>query len=341
MARRPIAFNPSAKVANSIKKNNIDIGVALDNYRTNPGGLTWYNSLDSTNQYVIYSDSFSLGLSTQANATPVSWATGDLTDASLLATVNRLPGRSNQTPFTTAAQAFEWLAASTTFNLIGGVLDNIVTNGLMIYLDASQKGSYPGSGNVWYDLSGANNNATMYNGVTYNSGGWMDFDGSNDYCQINYNSASMDLWKMEQTVSVWVYHTNTTGRRNIWDQAYGGYGTWTHEAGLNINYYYGNAGSNTQPYTSRNSGNTPRGVWNHITITRSLTTVSWYINGVLVNSGSNSYGVLATTPQRVWLGAGYAGYWQGRMGSVMAYSRALTATEVLQNFNASKTKYGL
>jgi hypothetical protein len=341
MSRRPIALNTSSKTANSVKKNQIEIGLALDNYKSNPGGLTWYNGPDSTNQYVIYSDSFSLGLSTLANSKPICWSTGDLTNASLLNVVNKLPTRSNQIAFTTAEQALQWLAASTVFNLVGGTLDNVVTNGLIIYLDASQKGSYPGIGNVWYDLSGANNNATMYNGVTYNTGGWMDFDGSNDYCEIAYNSASMDLWKMEQTVSVWVYHTNTTGRRNIWDQAYGGYGTWTHEAGLNINYYYGNAGSNTTPYTSRNSGDTPRGVWNNITIARSLTTVSWYINGVLINSGSNSYGVLTTTPQRVQLGTGYAGYWQGRMGSVMAYSRGLTASEVLQNYNASKTKYGL
>ena len=57
----------------------------------------------------------------------------------------------------------------------------------------------------------------------------------------------------------------TSGRRNPWDQAYGGYGTWTHEQGeSNINNYFGDAGSNTSPYTSgRGSGSgTTRDQWN-------------------------------------------------------------------------------
>jgi hypothetical protein len=341
MAIRPIAFNNSTKTNNSIKKNKIEIGLASDNYSSNPGGLTWFNGPDSTNQYVIYSDTFSLGMSTLANAKPVCWGSGDMTDTNVLRMINGLPTRNNQAPFTTIASALAWVASSSVFNMVSGTLDNIVTNGLMINLDASQKNSYPGSGTTWYDLSGNGNNAIMYNGLGYDGGGWMDFDGVNDYCVITYDSGSMGAWSTGQTVGIWMYHNIASGRRNPWNQAYGGYGTWTHENGGSINYYYGNAGSNTTPYTSLGSAAVPKNVWNYLCITRSASTISWYLNGSLVNTASNIYGALVNTTADVSIGSGYAGYWQGRMGAVQAYNRALTAAEVLQNYNAQKTKFGL
>ncbi|MFN6038956.1 MAG: hypothetical protein ACK452_10855, partial [Bacteroidota bacterium] len=92
----------------------------------NPGGLTWYNGPDSTNQYVVYSDTYSLGMTTLANAKPVCWASGDMTDANILRMINTLPTRYNQAPFTTIDSALAWVAASAVFNGVTGVLDNIV-----------------------------------------------------------------------------------------------------------------------------------------------------------------------------------------------------------------------
>ena len=83
-----------------------------------------------------------------------------------------------------------------------------------------------------------------------------------------------------------MYHTYTSGRKNPYNQAYGGYGTWTHEQGININYYYGDAGTNSQPYTSRNSSTTSRSVWNMMCTTRDTSTVKWYKNDTLINSAS-------------------------------------------------------
>ena len=64
----------------------------------------------------------------------------------------------------------------------------IITNGLVLALDAANVKSYPGSGTVWKDLSGNNNNGTLVNGVGYNSGnlGYLAFDGTYDYVSINY-----------------------------------------------------------------------------------------------------------------------------------------------------------
>jgi len=65
---------------------------------------------------------------------------------------------------------------------------NIVTDSLVLCLDAANPRSYPGSGTTWYDLSGNGHNGTLVNGVGFNSGerGSMIFDGTNDY--IDYGN---------------------------------------------------------------------------------------------------------------------------------------------------------
>jgi hypothetical protein len=322
----PIRFS-ATKQNKALKKGDFYIETGK-----NPVGPTsssgFYNGITPpVGGYTIYEDKASGGPSIRlAN-----------NDAQLILMTNQI-ARAN---YTTVQQCLTYYLAEPTKAVINRDYETIVTDGLVLNLDAGYLPSYPGVGTTWYDISGSGNNANMYNGLTYNSSGWMDFDGSNDYCEISYNSTSMAAWSTGQTISVWAYHTNTTGRRNIWDQAYGGYGTWTHEAGTNINYYYGNAGSNNTPYVSRNSGDTPRGVWNHLTVTRSTSTVSWYVNGVLKDSGSNPYGTLLSTTTNVKIGTGYAGYWMGRMAIVQAYNRALIGSEVLSNFNAQKSRFGL
>jgi hypothetical protein len=96
-----------------------------------------------------------------------------------------------------------------------------------------------------------------------------------------------------------MYHTFTSGRRNPWDQAYGGTSTWTHEQGSNINGYYGTAGSNTTPYTSTNSGTTERSKWNFMTRTHDTSTVKWYNGTSNTQTSSNPYGTLGDTNANV------------------------------------------
>lgn len=199
MSRRPIAFNNGVKTSNSIKKNKVDVGIKTDNYSNNPGGLTWFNGPDSTSQYVIYSDTYSLGMTTLANAKPVCWATGDLTDANILKTINGLPTRHNQAPFTTVSSALAWVAASTIFNIVSGTIADIVTDGLVFNLDASQKGSYPGSGVNWYNMN-EGVNGVLVNGPVYNenNGGGMSFDGIDDVVNLTSplisNEWSLSYW---------------------------------------------------------------------------------------------------------------------------------------------------
>jgi hypothetical protein len=214
----------------------------------------------------------------------------------------------------------------------------IVTNGLVLALDAGNAKSYPGSGTTWTDLSG-NGNHCVFNATPTFSNKVFTFNGTTHYGTIT-NNASLNF-ASEQTITMILKHTYTSGRKNPWDQAYGGYGTWTHEDGNAFNYYYGDAGVNNTPYNGFTSGSTPRNVWNIYTTVRNTSNVTWYINGVYSAFQSHAFSDLTTTTERILIGAGYAGYWEGDMSAVYAYTKALSANEVKANFNALRGRYGI
>ena len=194
------------------------------------------------------------------------------------------------------------------------------------------------AGNTWYDLSGNRNNCTFYNLPSTNTG-YYTFNGSSNYGTIVNNSTLN--FSSAQTLQIVMRHTYTSGRKNPWNQAYGGYGTWTHENGDAFNQYFGNAGTNNTPYIGVTSSSTPRNVWYVLCGVRSTSNFKWFLNGELLSTTSNPYGVLATTSADITIGNGYAGYWQGDMSMVAAYTRALSDNEVLQNFNAIRGRYGI
>jgi hypothetical protein len=347
MSRRPIAFNNSTKTANSIKKNKVEVGVASDNYASSPGGLTWFNGADSTNQYVIYSDTFSLGITTLANAKPVCWASGDMTDANVLRMINGLPTRNNQAPFTTIASALEFITASAIYNMVSGTLDNIVTDGLLLNLDGSQKGSYPGSGTTWYDLAGGVT-STLYNGSVYNSGnnGVMVFDGVNDYVDSGYdlswnntNSVTVDFWVKPSTVSGGNYGIIGKEYPN-WEWAF-----FQYSGNLQLVYWNTAGGHSNDMDFSVYAFPTPN-IWYHIVYTWNGSVSSFYINGTLAGTKTSvnptinqnrSNNVMIGGHTYIWAD----GYWSGSIGAVKFYNKALSGSEITQNYNASKTKYGL
>jgi hypothetical protein len=367
MARRPIAFNNSSKTNNSIKKNSIEIGVASDNYANNPGGLTWFNGPDSTNQYVVYSDTYSLGMTTLANSKPVCWASGDMTDANILRMINGLPTRNNQAPFTTIASALAWVASSSVFNFVAGTIDEIVTNGLLLNLDATQKASYPGSGTTWYDLSGEDNH-TVINIGTYNPSGYFDSVVSPGYAsllefttQITGNlatalSATSGGWSIEE----WVLINDTTypeaaAGTVVSDSAYsaGAIGfDWNHgqtgmsqlQMGASWNV---NQASNydVRGYISLNNQYHNYGSWylRHMFWNRDTAKMGAYYNGVF--QGDIDISVLNGYPisdgGAITWGQLYGWRHDGARAGMRVYNRVLSASEVLQNFNAQKSRFGL
>lgn len=214
----------------------------------------------------------------------------------------------------------------------------IVTDGLVLCLDAGNTKSYSGSGTTWTDLSGNGNNCVWSTTPSFSNGAFT-LNGSTHYGTITNNSTLN--FSSAQTLMMVLRHSYTSGRKNPWNQAYAGYGTWTHEEGSTMSQYFGNGGGDNSPYIGISSAATPRNVWNFMCATRDTSVHKWYINGQLSSTTSNPYGTLATTSANISIGNGYAGLWIGDMSVIIAYTRALSSNEVLQNYNALRGRYGL
>jgi hypothetical protein len=303
---RPIKYS-TTKLTGTLKKGNLIVGMDKDNY-----DLTWYNSISPTHGYYVVYEAVPGG-------SPRMYVPQNASE------LIRLAVDKGGVAVSTEADALEWLV-SNGYTTKDKNLDINITDGLVLYYNPSDVSSYPGKGSVIYDLSGNGNNGSLYNGITMSSG-LINLDGINDYISIPFNS-SMSGWNSGQTILMWLKHNISSGRRNPWNQAYGGYGTWTHEQGGNISQYFGDAGANASPYIGVSSPTIPKNTWNLVATTRDTLTHSWYLNGNLSSSRGHSYGVLTTDTNQVLIGNGYAGYWQGQMGPITAYDRALTQDEI-------------
>jgi len=206
---------------------------------------------------------------------------------------------------------------------------NVVTNGLQLYLDAGNTSSYPGSGTTWTDLSGSNNHATLVNGVGYSSGngGTLVFDGVNDYITTSFATTSGQA----VTYCGWLYSTETTSTyRNFVDSSYQNPMIWW-DANGKIEF---DAGQLRTISAYRNQ-------WVFIALSKpsGSSSASYYVNGVLAGTGSSAYSVPTLTPY--WLNRQGGATWKGNCSVILAYDTALTGTQITQNFDAFKARYGL
>ena len=225
--------------------------------------------------------------------------------------------------------AFAGPTESWLYNTRAGGLHRLVTDGLVLALDAANTFSYPGSGTSWTDLSGNGNNGTLVNGPTYSSdnGGVVVFDGVNDY--INAGTPSISVGKL--TINVWMRITSGSLIQHIVDSAFN---SW-HLAILTDNRPYFYNGSTY--HTGAPAINV--GQWYMITGVQGET-LDIYINGVLGQSIASNIDV---TTNNVILGAWQSGPrpLNGNISNTQIYNRALTAAEVQQNYNALKSRFGL
>ena len=159
----------------------------------------------------------------------------------------------------------------------------IVTSGLLLYLDAAQLRSYPGSGTTWTDLSGNNRNGALTNGPTFSNtnGGTIVFDGTND-C-VNINSNELFLTYTAYTKIAWFYTTNFSATNNILSGGVRQHAFWL--AGSNKLY-----GGHSSPFTTIGTTTTlSLNTWYCGAVTFNSTT-GWviYLNGVQENTSSDT-----------------------------------------------------
>jgi len=223
----------------------------------------------------------------------------------------------------------------------------IVSNGLVLCLDAANKRSYPGTGTTWTDLSGNGNNGTLTNGPTFSNvnGGSILFDGIDDYVA----GGNLGSFYSQGTISYWMYSTAVEDYRNPFTTNYNGgnvgirfeqYTSASPYGGFNV--IIGNdAGTFTNFSYSPSAILTVNSWYNVVLVWNTVTNIATgYLNGVLKFNSSHTY--WATTLPAIAIGNGFssARYFKGNISSVGIYNRALSATEVLQNYNATKTRFG-
>lgn len=205
----------------------------------------------------------------------------------------------------------------------------IVRDGLVLCLDAGNTKSYPGTGTTWFDRSGNAYNGTLIGGPTYNSsnGGSIVFDGTDDY--VNCGTPSISVGKI--TVSAWVRMNAGSIYQHIVDSSSS---SW-HLAILNDNRpYFFNFLVYHQASPILNVGQ-----WYMLTGVQG-TTMDIYINGVLGQSIASNVNV-ATNTVNLGRYQGNARPLNGNVAQTLIYNRALTATEILQNFNATRGRFGI
>jgi hypothetical protein len=218
--------------------------------------------------------------------------------------------------------------------------NNVVTDGLVLYLDAGNKASYPGSGTTWRDLSAYKNNGTLTNGPTFSSAnsGNIVFDGTDDYVNVSHNSIfnvsefSICFWFISKKD---VDNYIVTKGNNSWYVGIGPSGQTSSKLSF---FVEGTSGGWLQT-----NANITQNIWYFGTVTFKSNLSSIYLNNSLDNSGTRTGNPLNGTSD-VTVGVrfdGTGGNLNGNLSNFLIYNRGLSASEVLQNYNAQKGRYGL
>ena len=214
---------------------------------------------------------------------------------------------------------------------------SIITDGLVLNLDAGNTLSYPGSGTDWFDLTSNDNDGVLLNGASYitDGGGSISFDGVNDYALI-YNSNTINT--VSVTVSMWIKFNMFSNDKVLLSKGSGGARKYWLYENAGIQFFYVNNSTPKIPKETLLDGN-----WHNIVGTYDgSSTLSLYHNGVLFGTG----GCTDTTQNTQHLGINAynnGGYIAGDkyLPTITMYNRALTDSEVLQNYNATKGRFGL
>jgi hypothetical protein len=345
---RPFAYNTGSPISGTEQIGNLAIGFPTNGFSST--GLEWWNGPDEELGYVIAQE-----VPDDSQPTPVPGITGAsvgffrsefLTEASFIEIAEVIAGPSGGGPFSTGSDAKTWLNE----NGYWTSYSSPVTSGLVLYYDPSNPSSYSGSGTTLNDLSDSGLNGTMSN-ILF-SDPYFEYNGSSSQVSApdspllepgsgswtmeawfyvdSFSSSSVILGKFDdgglsQDVSYSI-RVNTAG--NLFAQ----YSDGSPSAFVNSTIYSLNAGETYQAvYVWTNSGSTK--------------TLETFINGVSIGSVNHSFNSIVNSTNPLYLGSyndGEFPQWlNGGIGITRLYNKSLSSSEVLQNYNADKNKYGL
>lgn len=219
---------------------------------------------------------------------------------------------------------------------------SIVTDGLVLYLDAGNRRSYPGTGDVWYDLSSIMNSGLLIDGPFYTKDnlGCINYDGINDYCRIGTNIQSLTQITLEVVINSNILNTMMTRSVTVANAFI------LHHNGAG--FYLVSSDNVASNYLAYQDGYKPIiNKWNYIVATWNGNIMKLYLNGnkqpnELVYTGGLN-GTLADISS-IHIG-GYFNVSQpwtnGKISMFKIYKKALTDQEIRQNFKAIKSRYNL
>lgn len=219
--------------------------------------------------------------------------------------------------------------------------NNVVTSGLVLHLDAGRTASYSGTGTTWTDISVTGNNGTLVNGVGYSSSnsGILTFDGVNDRVTLSSQLPSTG----SRTVNVWFRTTTNTVRQGLCGNR-GGSGAVTgwvftiNRSGTGYLTYFNTGGGVLQTNASIATN-----TWYNAVVTHSSTgEAKIYLNGVLL--GTSNIGLTNPSTFNGVIGdedGDFSTPFKGNISMTMIYNKVLTDTEILQNFNQTRSRFGV
>jgi hypothetical protein len=210
----------------------------------------------------------------------------------------------------------------------------IVTSGLVLALDAADKLSYRGTGTTWRDLSGNNNTGTLINGPTFSAAnmGSIVFDGTDDY--VSASNSLLVHRTSNWTYSFWLKFSGTPSLGTILEN-----GSWT--SSLLIRFQ-------TDGITIYSMGNlwgkftlSPTlGLWYKLDFIRNGNSLDFYLNGIYSQTMSFTADIQPSSNIFIGMSQHAAGQcFYGNISQVSIYNRSLSATEILQNFNVTRTRF--
>jgi len=208
----------------------------------------------------------------------------------------------------------------------------IVTSGLVFAVDAGNIVSYEPGSTTAYDLTGNVTAGTLNNG-TYGSGNWFIFDGSNDEISFPHDA---DYKNQSLSVDFWVNLDSESSGRHVMFTTWYGFTVEVNNPGGSLSW-----GLNGLPGQYMTAGTITYGSTTHIACTYNTTTnvQNIYINGSLAGTQVVD-GTINYSSDNLY----FSGSWdrtKGKMGSMKVYNKDLSSTEVSQNYNAQKVRFGL
>lgn len=221
----------------------------------------------------------------------------------------------------------------------------IVTDGLVLYLDAANPKSYPGSGTAWNDVSGNSNTATLGTDVSYNPAnqGTMLFGPSNTTGEVTFPRTNFIFGSGDFSISNWANPSAIETRDTLYEMGYYTDGILFRPTGGSIEVYIGNSltGGGNRTYTHSRA----IGRWDHYNLTRQSGVVRVYINAVQIGTDwTNTSSLTLASTVNCKIGSSThntAQRWNGYINNFQIYNRALTSSEIVQNFNTTRRRYNI